>query len=370
MAHTRASRLRKPQDDPPSFDDRLRRISVALFAAGMAVVVLVANTELVRVGYPVARGALNWVAVAGGASTLGVLLFPWRRRDRNLFVLASVGGLGLVGAAVYFSGGWESPFFPLYFFVAVFAAIYYSPRVAAAVVLLTVLVSLSPQLYDPDATRLAEHAMVFFPSCLALALVSGYMAREIGKRERLAGERARELGEARELSEHFRREAGTDRLTGLPNRHRFEAELVEEIARARRRDEAFTVIFLDLDDFKRINDAHGHRAGDEVLKVVAEALRLHVREDDALARHGGDEFTVLLSGTPPEARRFFLRIREEVARLSEQKLGFRIALSAGTASYPHAAEGPAGLLEAADFAMYEAKRRGKGGLYHRVLDAG
>jgi hypothetical protein len=150
---------------------------------------LIANTELARVTYPVDRDALNWVAVAGGVSILAVLLLPWRRYDRNLFVVASLGATCLIALAVYFSGGWQSPFFPLYFFVVVFASLYYSPRVAAAVVLLAILVSLSPQLYDPDAFALAEHMMVFFPSYLALALVSGYMAREIGNRERLAGEK-------------------------------------------------------------------------------------------------------------------------------------------------------------------------------------
>jgi hypothetical protein len=90
-------------------------------------------------------------------------------------------------AGIYFSGGWESPFFPFYFFVVVFAAICFSPLVAAAVVFPTTLLSLSPQLYDPNAAQLVEHMMASFPSCLALALVSGYMAREIGRKERQRG---------------------------------------------------------------------------------------------------------------------------------------------------------------------------------------
>lgn len=274
--------------------------------------------------------------------------------------------MSLIALAVHFSGGWQSPFFPLYFFVVVFSAIYYSPRVAAAVVFLTVLVSVSPQLYDPDAARMFEHAMVFFPACLALALVSGYMAREVGRRERQKGEYERELEQMRELKERFRRETLTDHLTGLPNRHRFETRLRAEIARTRRQGGAFTVLFMDVDDFKSINDAYGHASGDEALKIAADALRRGAREEDTVARHGGEEFTVLLSGTPiAEAPRFFLRVREEVARRSERELGFRISLSAGAAGFPQEAKDPEGLLEAADLAMYQAKSLGKDGFFHR-----
>lgn len=368
----RASRPDEPPPDRASpFDDRLRRISVTLFAAGMVVVLLVANLGPAGLGYGVDRAALNLVVAVAGISVVGILLFPWRRYDRNLFLVASLGGMCLIALAVYFSGGWQSPFFPLYFFVVVFSAIYYSPRVAAAVVLLTALLSLSPQLYEPDAPRMVEHAMVFFPSYLALGLVSGYMARGVGRRERQKGEYERELEKMRELKERFRREALTDYLTGLPNRHRFETRLGAEIARARRRGEAFTVIFVDVDDFKSINDARGHASGDEALKIVADALRRGAREEDTVARHGGEEFTVLLSGTPfAEAPRYFLRVREEVARRSERELGFRISLSAGAAGFPQDAQDPEGLLEVADLAMYQAKTLGKDGFFHQSSQAG
>jgi signal transduction histidine kinase len=170
----------------------------------MVVVLLVANLGPVGPASSMEQAHLNLVVAAAGLSTLGVLFFPWRRYDRNLFLVASLGGACLVAMAVYFSGGWQSPFFPLYFYVVVFAAIYYPPRVAAAVVLLTALASASPQLYAPDVARLAEHAVVFFSSYLALALVSGYMAREVGKRERARAEKERELEEAREAGEKER----------------------------------------------------------------------------------------------------------------------------------------------------------------------
>lgn len=367
----RAPHLDKPSEDVLPFDDRLRRISVALFAAGMVVVLLVANTGLARAGYPVQRAGLNWLVVAAGISIVGILIFPWRRYPRNVFLVVVLEGMCLVALAIYFSGGWQSPFFPLYFFVVVFAGIYHPPRVAAVPVLLTALVSLSPQLYDPDTVRMVEHVMVNFPSYLALAFVCGYMARETGRRERQRAESARELEEARELSERFRREALTDHLTGLPNRHHFQARLLEEIARARRRGEAFTVLFVDVDDFKSINDTHGHASGDEVLKILADALRRSIRAEDSVARHGGEEFTVLLSGAPiPGAQGFFRRVKEEVARRSERDLGFRVSFSAGAAGFPNDAGDPESLIEAADFAMYQAKRLGKDSLFHPALRSG
>jgi diguanylate cyclase (GGDEF)-like protein len=357
-----------PRDNLSRFDDHLRYISTALFGAGMLAVLLVANFDLV-LPHAIDRVALNLI-VAAGLSVAGILLFPWRRYHRNLFLVAILDGLCLIALAVYFSGGWESPFFPFYFFVVVFCAIYFPPLTTTLLISLTVLVSLSPQLHAPDAPRLIEHAVVQVPTYLALAFVSWYMAQEVGRREHLRGEYERRLQEMRDLKDRFQREASTDRLTNLPDRAHFQARLRDEIERARRRNEQSTLNFLDVDDFKRINDEHGHRIGDECLKLVAEVLRSSVRETDAVARQGGDEFTVLLAGTPlPEAEQFFGRFRGEVAEYSERELGFRLSLSAGAASFPSDAGDPDGLLEAADTAMYRAKRRGKDQLYHQFMEA-
>ena len=105
------------------FDDHLHRISTVLFGAGMAIVLLVANFQLMR-SQLIHRPALNLVVLAAGISVVAILLFPWRRYNRNLFLVATLDGLCLIALAVYFSGGWESPFFPFYFFVVVFCSLY------------------------------------------------------------------------------------------------------------------------------------------------------------------------------------------------------------------------------------------------------
>ncbi len=358
------------QDEISRYDDHLRRISTALYGAGMLAVLLVANTKLVR-SEAINGAALNWIVCAAGISVVGILLFPWYRYDRNLFLVAALDGLCLVALAVYFSGGWESPFYPFYFFVVVFCAIYFSPKVAAAAVFFTVLVSFSPQLYAPEAPSLMEHAMVRVPTYVALAFVSSYMAREVGRRERLRGEYERRLREVSKLKERYQREASTDRLTDLSNRSHFGIRLWEELDEARWRGEELMILFLDLDDFKRINDTHGHRVGDKCLRLVADALSRNVRDTDVVARHGGEEFTVLLVGTSPAgAQEFFDRTRKRLAERSEQELGFRLHLSAGAASFPRDSDDPDELLELADRAMYQAKQLGKDQLFYHPMKAG
>jgi diguanylate cyclase (GGDEF)-like protein len=366
-------RLRPPDHSTRAelsrFDDHLRRISTALYGAGMMAVLLVANTGMVRPEV-INSAALNWLVFAAGISVAGIVLFPWHRYNRNLFLVAALDGLCLVALAVYFSGGWESPFFPFYFFVVVFCAIYFSPMVAAPMVLLIVLVSLSPQLYGPEASSLVEHVMVWVPTYVSLAFVSWYMAREVGRRERLQGEYERRLLELGELKDRYQHEASTDHLTGLPNRASFEAQLREELGQAQRQSEELTMIFLDLDDFKRINDAHGHRVGDKSLRLVADALSHNARAADVVARSGGDEFTVLLSSSSPtRIKGYFDRVREEVADRSRRELGLPLRVSAGVASFPRDAGDPDDLLEAADRAMYWAKRLGKDRLFYAPLEA-
>jgi len=165
-----------------------------------------------------------------------------------------------------------------------------------------------------------------------------------------------------QLYEEMRRLATTDALTGLDNRRRFLQQLEETLKRARRYREAFAVVLLDVDHFKSVNDRHGHRAGDRVLQAVAEAMREWVRDTDAVARIGGDEFAaLLLQMDAAHAAPVVERLRDAVQALCvhEGDSTLELAVSAGIAAYPAHGGDAEALLSRADGALYEAKRLGR-----------
>jgi diguanylate cyclase (GGDEF)-like protein len=148
----------------------------------------------------------------------------------------------------------------------------------------------------------------------------------------------------------------TDSLTGLGNPRAFEEHLAQETARAARYDEPLSLLAMDLDGLKRINDAHGHRGGDLALQAVARALQRGARGSDLAARVGGDEFALLApSTTSAAATALAERVRALVA--AEGPDGLSISVGVATARGRDSA--PARLREAADGALYEAKRRGR-----------
>ncbi len=157
------------------------------------------------------------------------------------------------------------------------------------------------------------------------------------------------------LFEQVTRLSVTDPLTGLANRRQLERELAREFAAARR-GRPLTVAIIDVDRFKRYNDAHGHLAGDEALRCLGAALEQETRAMNVAARYGGDEFVAILSGSDVAGARVFLdRVRARFAEAIE-KLGYGpLTLSAGLAEYHPDMEGPEALLKAADVDLYRTK---------------
>lgn len=192
--------------------------------------------------------------------------------------------------------------------------------------------------------------------CLALGFVFGHLVKEINYKERMRQEYELKLQKMQELKDHFQREASIDGLTGIHNRAYFETQLREELERARRLGGEFALVFLDLKNFKQINDVHGHLMGDQVLRFIAQVLRSSFRQMDVLARYGGDEFVVLMPGaSKSEAYKAGKRADQEVAASTERVFGSKVQVRRGIASYPRDAQDSATLLRVADTAMYRAK---------------
>jgi len=157
--------------------------------------------------------------------------------------------------------------------------------------------------------------------------------------------------------------AATDGLTGLLNHRAFQERLEEEVTRAARHGRPLALLMLDLDDFRAINNAHGHQAGDALLVAVAAALRGAVRAEDVPARYGGDEFAVILpEAAPDEALSVAERVRTAIAdaSLGWEGATIRTGVSVGLAVIPRHARTREGLIQAADRAAYAAKDVGKG----------
>ena len=173
------------------------------------------------------------------------------------------------------------------------------------------------------------------------------------------------------LFEKTARSSTFDNLTGLLNRNAFDETLKREASRAKRHDSSLTLLFLDLDDFKTVNDTLGHLAGDKVLKEVARLIMIEKRAEDIAARYGGEEITLLLPETS-KADGWLLgeRIRKRIEEIQIPYEGknINITLSGGIASFPIDAGDDLTLLKNADLAMYRAKSFGKNNISFFSMD--
>lgn len=261
---------------------------------------------------------------------------PW------FFQLSTAAGSALTGMLVYWGGEASSPYAWLMLWIAVFSAYFFTAgqtifHLGLAGLIYAWVLAIHP---EPDSD-VAAHWLL---TVVALGVAAGIIRGLVSSRRRLERERELLLSETMKL-------ARTDHLTGLANRRAFGEQLDREIARSRRQDKPLCVAMIDIDHFKRYNDEHGHIAGDELLQEMARAWIEMIRPSDILARHGGEEFALLLPECGVEAAMVVVaRIRASTP--ADQRC------SAGLACWD-GLESPLELISRADMRLYEAKELGR-----------
>jgi diguanylate cyclase (GGDEF)-like protein len=183
----------------------------------------------------------------------------------------------------------------------------------------------------------------------ALFLVAGLLLGRIQRRHR-------------DMQRDLAASTLTDRLTGLYNYGTFVDYLHNEVTKADRYGGELSLLMMDLDHFKQFNDRHGHEAGNELLRRLGATIGALVRDADVAARYGGEEFAVLIRGDESHGYELAERLRRAVETVTVEVRGGEPAsttISAGIAAYPAGAADEAELIESADAALYESKRRGR-----------
>ena len=195
-----------------------------------------------------------------------------------------------------------------------------------------------------------------------LAAVNDALAEEIDERhdlERQLSNSNDALAASRVQERRARHDALHDAVTGLPNMALFHDRLGNALAQARRHARPLAVLFVDVDEFKSVNDTHGHDIGDRVLHLTAQRLQAGIRQGDTASRRGGDEFVILaLEADAHIAAGVSARIGTSVAQVCHiDGVSLTVTVSIGIALYPDDGSTPQELLKHADMAMYQAKKR-------------
>ncbi len=343
----------RSQADAPDEQRRMGRISGWLWIVGALVGIGAAflpGSRHVAIGWVI--GLSSGILVYGICSVTGRI--PWDRTSVPPPLLAFGTSLTILiaGLALFLTGGSLSYIEPLLLCSLLYVGFFLPPRWAWPLVAELVLVAGTPLLYDPDAIDNA-----YLPRYLAL--VAAFVVATVvitGLKRRLV--------EAEERQRDF---ANRDPLTGVGNRRNFDLTLKRELTlrtnpRRSRRDtdpSPLAVLLIDLDDFKGVNDRHGHQVGDAVLVEAANRAHAMLRSTDTLARIGGDEFAVIAPGAHGEgARRMAESICTAVNVRDPEAGGPSPSASIGWAVFPDDGEDFESLIRAADERMLGLKRNG------------
>lgn len=304
----------------------------------------VAVLSVVVPGYggadPLARGA----TYGTGALLAACGWACWHHPDRfpeAFWAAVPIGGVFLIGGLNLITSD-SSAGAQLFFLWPVFYAATFLRRRVLYVVLVCVLAAEGVLVYSLEGAAEATADLAGLMTALTMASVI-----IVTLRRRLDS-----------LLESLETQALEDELTGLANRRAFDRDIAHAVALARRTSNSLSLLTIDVDHFKSINDSSGHAAGDRALRAVATALRAAARESDVLARIGGDEFVALLIDCDARGAR-------RVAVGLQAALAGELTLSIGAATLPHDADSVEGLSIASDAALYDAKVGGR----NRIVSA-
>lgn len=343
---------------------RLRQTSLAMALMGLCVPML---HHAVLISQQ-ARGPLLWAwtayALGGMALMYAAIRSGWSRRlaDPSMTVAQSAFAISAAALGYAQAGPLRGAVFPVLTLILTFGMFQLHARTAVTLSLfaltlfglaMAAMATLQAEVYPP-AVELGHFIML---ACMlpALAVLTARLNRI---RRRLAEQReelTRALAQLQAI-------ATRDELTGLPNRRQMQALMDQELLRSLRHGHHFCIAELDLDHFKRVNDLHGHAAGDEVLRAFAQASQSALRATDVLARWGGEEFLVLMPDTPmPPALAGMERLRQQVAALRvDAGTGEPISITVSIGLTGHRrGDTLAQTLERADQLLYRAKAQGR-----------
>ncbi len=329
----------------PTSTRQVARVVATLFLASVAVVVALTGA------WPDNEAAAFTLVAAG---MLLVVLFMdmvppaalgrWRRPAEG------IGAIVYLGLLVALTGAAASPFLVGFYLVVAGTALSTEGRAPIAVAVVGAITIAVVGLLDAVVAGPLEPEALAWVGINAVSLI---LLADIATAAARAQRHARD--EALRASRF-------DTLTGLYNRSFFFTTMEQEIRRSDRMGRGFTMLMLDLDDLKPVNDTFGHQWGDRLLKAIADTVRRTVRFTDAAARYGGDEFVVLLPETDAAGGYVVAeKLRRDIAGLAlhAASRNVRSSISVGLVAYPDDGGTIEQLVAAADVAMYEAKRRGK-----------
>ena len=268
------------------------------------------------------------------------------RRSPGAILVISLALTGLLSVGDYLTGPEIS--FSIFYVLPIAVAAWYGSRTVG--ILIAVVVAATLNIVEVMSGVVYSHPLIVYWNSIAsfgIVLILAYLFSDI--RERLQKER---------------RLADTDSLTGALNRRRFYQHVENEIQRASRYGHPFTIAYIDLDNFKTVNDSYGHPVGDDLLSTVGRVMAAHARDTDITARLGGDEFAILFVETGlDEAANAFGKIHARL--LAEmRRSGWPVTFSIGMVTYETAPVDVRQVLKQADETMYAAKRSGKDRVFH------